>query len=220
MAQTIADLATEMERALDELRIARSLPEGWEGLRHLVPPNTHPRVTLHYSQPHRKIRDDASAEYFDPSNCEVRISFESIEDDADEVDATAPGSRMSSRPGSEACRELIAALDKAERLQDERGGFVGLKWFRDHFLPATGYSWADDPRTCSRVLHQATDSSLILKSQAPNPKNPLHPVSAIRLNRSHPALRRGEATEQRRRRFRPVRIRGEALSHTVLDARR
>ena len=50
---------------------------------------------------------------------------------------------------------LEYALDHAEGARD----FVGLKWFRDHFLPAEGHVWATDRGRCGRGLCQHSDGS-------------------------------------------------------------
>ena len=124
-------------------------------------------------------------------------------------------------------REYTEALDFAtatDQLLDELGKvegmrpFVGMKWFRDQFLPTCGHGWARDPRTSGLLLRQATDQRLILTSQVPNPNQPLRPVTAIRINRGHPRFQ-PDAT-QRGARFKPIRIRGGAISDTVLGDRR
>ena len=113
-----------------------------------------------------------------------------------------------------ATNELVDALGKAERTRP----FVGLKWFRDQFLPECGYAWARDPRASGRLLHLATDRRLVLTNQVPNPNQPDHPVTAIRVNRRHPRFQPG--APERRPGFKPIRIRGGSISDTVLGERR
>ena len=96
--------------------------------------------------------------------------------------------------------------------------FVGLKWFRDQYLPARGHDWAGDPRNGGALLRRATELRLILTSQVPNPNNPLHPVTAIRINRRHPRFERERPP--RRAGFERVRIRGGTIADTVLGDRR
>ena len=111
------------------------------------------------------------------------------------------------------------ALAKAEL--DPQLGFVSLKWFRDKFLPQCGYSWAASEEERQRVLANAIERGLILKSRVANPKNPQFPVTAIKVNRPLAEVRRildqepgfGSA-------FDPIAIAGEPLSQTVLRERR
>lgn len=115
--------------------------------------------------------------------------------------------------------DLIRALERAE----SRPGysFVALKWFRDTILPEGGFLWADDEATRQTVLRDAIDKQLILTSRMPNPRSPQFPVTAIRLNRLMPEVKailgNSEAAVSD---FRPVSIRGESLSQTVLRDRR
>ena len=96
--------------------------------------------------------------------------------------------------------------------------FVGLKWFRDNVLPECGHGWARDPSTRHSLLRHATDQRLILTSQVPNPKQPYHPVTAIRVNRRHPRFQ--SEAPGRGGGFTPIRIRGGSISATVLGDRR
>ncbi len=115
----------------------------------------------------------------------------------------------------EALTQMLEALQRAER---ERR-FVGIKWFRDRFLPEQNFSWSNDPRTCGAMLRIGTEDELVVTHQVTNPKNPQHPVTAIRLNRNHPRCQdMGQPSEQPR--FKPVRIRGDVLSSTVVGQRR
>ena len=114
--------------------------------------------------------------------------------------------------------ELLTALERAE--SDPRRQFVALKWFRDEFLPSQGFPWASDPREAGRVLREATDQGLVLTAKVPNPKAPAYPTSTIRVNRTHPELRSRLSAKRTAELFRPIRIKGERLSQTVLDQRR
>jgi len=148
------------------------------------------------------------AENWSADHGEIRVTFEA-----------APG--PASPPESEvdnSLAELICTLDRAEL----RPGydFVALKWFRDSVLPAVRPSWAG-PAGRTAVLGDAIERQIVLTSKVPNPKSPMFPVTAIRLNRSLPEVRRllgaaGDASPG----FHPVAIRGEALSATVLRERR
>lgn len=118
-------------------------------------------------------------------------------------------------PGGRELGALIQALAQAE--QKPGFQFVSLKWFRDTFLP----------RECpaligagARLLWEATESGIVLTGKSPNPTLPQFPVTTVRLNRQHPevvAALGGAASG--RSGFRPVRIRGESLSQTVIQER-
>ena len=165
------------------------------------------------------MRADADASYFDPDRCELVIRFVPIDTGAHETEQR--GASVAGEDGGTkgvdyetATSQLVAALVKAEGARP----FVGLKWFRDQFLPACTYGWAADARTSGALLRQATDQRLILTSQVANPNPPHHPVTAIRLNRRHPRLQAKE--QQPGTNFVPVRISGGSIADTVLGDRR
>ena len=110
--------------------------------------------------------------------------------------------------------QLLGDLAEVESARE----FVSLKWFRDQYLPSRGHEWSRDPRDNGVLLRHATGQRLILTSQVPNPNNPLHPVTAIRINRRHPRFETN--AQSRRARFEPVRIRGGAIADTVIGDRR
>ena len=212
----IADLQREIEESLASVPTS-ALPQALQGLRHLPLADCEGQVVIRQRRG-RKVREDADASYFDPSRCEIVINFvpvahsdagESGEGRASDVD------RQSDAFSDEtATNELVDALENAERTRP----FVGLKWFRDQFLPECGYAWARDPRASGRLLHLATDRRLVLTNQVPNPNQPDHPVTAIRVNRRHPRFQPG--APGRRPGFKPIRIRGGSISDTVLGERR
>ena len=124
------------------------------------------------------------------------------------------GGRAAAFDREAATDQLLEALAEVERTRE----FVSLKWFRDQYLPARGFDWAGDPRNSGALLHRATGQRLILTSQVPNPNNPLHPVTAIRVNRRHPRFQ--SQTAPRGGAFTPIPIRGDAIADTVLGDRR
>lgn len=115
--------------------------------------------------------------------------------------------------------DLLRALDRAEGRPGYE--FVSLKWFRDAALVREGFSWAADEFTRHDVLREAIDRRWILTSKVANPRPPHFPVTAIRVNRQMPEVnaalgnRTGNSPA-----FRPIPIRGESLSATVLRDRR
>ena len=217
----ISDIQRDIENSLIGLATA-NLPEELIGLRHLPVGDRNPQVSIRSrTGKNRKVRADADASYFDPDQCELVVCFVPI--DTAEQEAVARGVSGAGADGERAesqefdyeaaTSQLVDALTEAEGTRP----FVGLKWFRDQFLPACGFGWADDPRTSGALLRQGTDQRLILTSQITNPNPPHHPVTAIRLNRRHP---RFQATEQPGAGFVPVRISGGSIADTVLGDRR
>ena len=182
-----------------------------------------PKVTVYYTsesgRKRRKVRETASASYFDGGNCEVMINFDPVEEPQDHGIQREPAGAASGETGGGsdpemALDQLLEELARAEA----RRPFVGLTWFRDRFLVAEcGHEWASNAETVRFLLDRAIKQQLIRTSRVPNPNSPLHPTTAIRLNRSHPRLRT-DATAQTSR-FNPVRIRGGSISNTVLDDR-
>ena len=215
----IGDLQFDIEQSLANLKTS-ALPPALEGLRHLPLGGHEPRVSIRGRDGGRKVRRDADASYFDPESCEVVIQFVPSDHPHDEFaprrpDASeAEGDSAGAFDHETATDQLLDALAEAERSRE----FVGLKWFRDQYLRAHGYDWARDPRASGALLRRATEQRLILTSQIPNPNNPLHPVTAIRVNRRHPRF--NAESPPRRAGFQRVRIRGGSIADTVISDRR
>lgn len=128
---------------------------------------------------------------------------------------SAPPMREERIDYEEALTQMLDALQRAE--QERR--FVGIKWFRDRYLPEQNFSWSQDSRTCGAMLRIGTEDELVVTHKVTNPKNPEHPVTAIRVNRNHPRFRDAPPAPAQPR-FQPVRIRGDGLSSTVVEQRR
>ena len=213
------DVTLGIEQSLANLK-ASVLPPALRGLRHLPLGDYEPRVSIRPRGGGRKIRRDADASYFDPESCEVVIEFDRYEDTDAEVgtrEANTPdgaGSDSAAFDRQRAMDELLEALAAVESARE----FVGLKWFRDKCLPTGDLDWARDPRISGSLLRRATEQRLILTSQVPNPNNPLHPVTAIRVNRRHPRFQ--TETARRGNAFTPITIRGGPIADTVLGDRR
>ena len=191
------------------------LPPALRGLRHLPLVDRHPQVSIRRADG-RKVRGDADSSYFG-SECTVQIEFVEA---ASAVDPEGDGpavklDEISADPDSaHALRALIEELWRTEA----RLPFVGLKWFRDKVLPESSHEFAGDPEGIRRLLNRAIDQSLILTNQVPNPNEPSRPVTAIRVNRTHPQLQ--PPAPERRERFHPIPIRGGSIAETVLADRR
>ncbi len=215
---TIRDVQEDIEESLASLH-SLPLPPELEGLRRLPTTDHDLQVSIRRMDSKRKVREDAAASYFDPDRCEVVISFVPFEGPRSEDDvgesADPPTDGLSAEfDFDEATSQLVDQIEKAEEMRP----FVGLKWFRDQFLPQSGHDWARDPRTSGSLLRHATSQRLVLTSQVPNPSQPLHPVTAIRVNRRHPRFQSevpGQITG-----FKPIRIQGGSISDTVLSDRR
>ena len=178
-----------------------------------------PQVSIRYLDKRRKVREDADGSYFDPDSCEVVIRFVAFDVSNDEGDGSK--ANASRAPGRTDEPDSVAAMDQLlEELRRVEGTrpFVGLKWFRDRLLPTCGHNWARDARISGALLRHASAQRLILTSQVPNPNQPTHPVTAIRINRRHPRFQPKELGC--RAKFKPIRIRGGAISDTVLGDRR
>lgn len=113
--------------------------------------------------------------------------------------------------------EVIKALDSAE----QKVSFVALKWFRDQFLPNLASVWTGAPGTNQGVLQMGIDWKVFLTNKVHNPKSPAFPTTAIRLNRQSVEVQRilGSSRPSYSRVFRPVEIKGGALSDTILQER-
>ncbi len=189
-----------------------------------------PQVEIH--GPERKKRSSASIDSFDPKFDEIRVTFNgksinsirSKQESSDDHPHRVSETQVKSKGIVTSRRELIKSLDDAET---KRSGFefIALKWFRDLFLPpegqAKGYDWAESAESRDDALRTAIDDRVISTYKVANPKSPAFPVTAIRLNRQHPeviqTLGKQKPVDSD---FSPVKMRGEALSDTVLQERR
>ena len=202
------ELARRISEILGKLDLA-ILPKGYQ-------------CQVHLHRGNRKKRRDADFEVnWDPDTDSIRIGFAPIEEEFE----TATG-RDLSPPGTEKqvsmedrLSDLIRALDRAERRPGYE--FVSLKWFRDSALAHEEYSWATDEFARHDVLREAIDRRWVLTSKVANPRPPNFPVTAIRLNRQMPEVNavvgvRSSSLPA----FRPIAIRGESLSATIVRDRR
>jgi hypothetical protein len=199
-----------------ELKLARRVPEF---LRESGMWSKGYQCEVHLYRGNRKKRRDAEFEgNWDPDSDSICISFSPVDEEIESATAKVAAS-SNSEPKDERLSDLVRALDRAERRPGYE--FVSLKWFRDTALAHEGFSWAADEFARHDVLREVIDKRWILTSKIPNPRPPNFPVTSIRLNRQMPEVNAvlgsrpgGPAT------FRPVPIRGEALSATVLNDRR
>jgi len=173
----------------------------------------------------KKKRKNASADNWSPDLDEVRVYFEPQASNPDittseqDQDLSAgPFASNSDANAFEPISDVVRALDRVESRPGYQ--FVALKWFRDVALPGEGFEWAQSDSSRQSILREAIERRLILTSKVPNPKAPQFPVTAIRLNRLLPETQKILGKEASESDFRPVDIRGEKLSATVLRERR
>ena len=183
-------------------------------------------VRLHGKQ--RDKKRSATVESFRAKTDSIVISFEAATtagnpDNSDSGLQTAPRISASAHKAKQDSEteidDLIGSLARVEA----RPGytFVALKWFRDVALPGEGSAWTQSEAKRRQVLSEAIEAKIILTSKVPNPRNPQFPVTGIRLNRLLPRVKRalglsGDDDLD----FRPIEIKGEPLSATILRERR
>jgi hypothetical protein len=205
-----ADVESELAQRIAEiLRELRIFPTGYQ-------------CEVHLHRGNRKKRRDAEFEpNWDPDTDSIRIAFSPLEEEIDTVTSTVGASLGTKNPTSAEDRlsDLVRAVDRAEARPGYE--FVSLKWFRDTALLHEGFPWALDELARHDVLREAIDRRWLLTSKVANPRPPHFPVTAIRLNRQMPEVNAALGTRAGSSpAFRPVTIRGEALSATVLRDRR
>jgi hypothetical protein len=212
---TIEEVESRLEQGLAKLRLPEYKPlESF--LLPLIPRGYRVRVSL-MDKNGRKKRKNASADNWSPQLGEVRVNFEPAPSEGDGP-STESLAKKNDAMASEPIPDLIRALDRVESRPGYQ--FVSLKWFRDVALTGEGLEWAQSESARQSILREAIEKRLILTSRVPNPKAPQFPVTAIRLNRLLPEVQSVLGEQVPDSDFRPVDIRGESLSATVLRERR
>jgi hypothetical protein len=200
-----------------ELELTREISEVLHKLK-ILPHEYQCEVHLHRGN-RKKRRDAEFATNWEPDTDSIRIAFSPMEEELEIATAAAASPKATDLMTAEdRLADLVRALDRAEGRPGYE--FVSLKWFRDTALVHEGHSWASDEFARHDLLREAIDRRWILTSKVANPRPPNFPVTAIRLNRQMPevnaalGIRTGSSPV-----FRPVTIRGESLSETVLRDR-
>jgi hypothetical protein len=233
MQLSIEQVENRIQNVLSKIRNEDSTDSDVE---FLIPPGYRPAVTLKVDG--RKKRRNASFDYWSPENGEISISF--VRDEPkDEPKPAGTGRKPTSIPANVSARtgdstpsaankedkrqtpshalsvrspeqELCEALAEVE---SQGRAFIALKFFRDRVLPAKGFTWAERPDERQAVLTRAIENGRVVTGRIANPQSPSYPTTTIRLNRNHSEV--GDV----HRRYAPVRIRGQALSETILRDR-
>jgi hypothetical protein len=208
--KTILEMQAELEAALQQLpTLVSQLPEALRPLARLAPrEGLRVEVSLRHAKNERQVKRNSPADRWSPSSGVISVSYKA-----------SPTKQALAAETADPARDVVMSLAKAE--MDPQLGFVSLKWFRDTYLVRQGYSWAAATDERQRVLVNTIERNWILTSRVPNPKNPRYPVTAIKVNRPLPEVRRILDQEPGfRSTFHPIEMPGEPLSQTVLRERR
>ncbi len=219
-----------------EPRLAQEIDEPLKAalkqLGYSIPKNSRLRVKF-LSADGRKKRSNADAQTWAPESDPMKVWLESTSEEEALVAVTPEPEALAPRevPRDQEPRdvtseifvhpaeaELLRALDKAESTPG--WSFVSLKKFRDEILPGAGLPSIRTDVERQSVLRSAIEKRLILKKPIPNPKSPQFPVTSIRLNRLLPEVQQVLGLKKRALGFRPIHIKGEPLSATILRERR
>jgi hypothetical protein len=205
-------------------------------LRYTVPGQYQLRVSL-LDANGRKKRSNASADNWSPASGRIEIRFEPVPGEQKMARAgvsceavNKPDPQVSRFPDgfrgpdtfiSQVEIDVLKSLSKAESTPG--WNFVSLKKFRDEVLPSESFPpGAPQPTDVEwqNAIRNAIDKRLILVGKVPNPKSPQFPVTSIRVNRLLPEVQEVLGLPKTDLDFRPIRIKGEPLSATVLRERR
>jgi hypothetical protein len=225
--RTIDDLQQQIGRALDALEGLRAhgqLPPELDALRYLAPRSgSSARVVFHYDdgngQLGRDMHDHVAQHYWRPEAGYIaKIWYAdtptSVHPPRADVVREVPASPRVVVPSH--VRELVRELDKAERGKP----YVVLRWFLDTWLVSSRLHWSGEPAIRQRTLNEAIDAGLVLTGKASNPKNPDWPSTTVRLDRSRPEVAELLARADELPEFKPVPVRGEPVSETIIRERR
>jgi hypothetical protein len=220
---TIEEVESRLEQGLAKLRSPEYKPLETL-LQPLIPKGYRVHVSL-VDKNGRKKRKNASADNWSPDLGEVRVNFEPDVTNPDILVAEQEpelSAESLAKPSATIATEPITDLVRTLNRVESRPGyqFVALKWFRDVALTGESFGWAQSESARQGILREAIEKRLILTSRVPNPKSPQFPVTAIRLNRLLPEIQAILGERASDSDFKPVEIRGEQLSATVLRERR
>lgn len=213
--QTIQDVERLVQESIASLK-PEKLPPGSENLAFLAPKTGFTaKVEFRNVEKNRDVRSDKAYEKHPWSGRRIIIDY--VPADRSEVGASRSPEMDASPAQRPAEEQLVKALASVESQKE----FVELSWFRDQHLPTLGLRWTELDGARDAALQSAIDRQWLATYHVPNPQSWARPTAAVRLNRSHPEVARilGQGALKSSV-FRPVRIRGEALSETVQKERR
>lgn len=156
------------------------------------------QVELRHASPEgRKVRSDSTQAY-DPTELCLIITF---------TPRRAESSRFA---------PLVRSLEAARSGKE----FVSLKWFRDKFLPTQpAFQSCSEPERHQALL-EAIEQGIVLTGSVPDPDPKKPHITTVTVNYSHSEVLKIFGQNERSSVFRPVKIQGEPLSHTVSRDRR
>jgi hypothetical protein len=231
------NLEGKMEVRIDQLEaeLAQKLVSP---LKNTFPGQYQLRVSLLDSSG-RKKRSNASSINWSPASGRIEIRFEPTSEQEKIMSSEiASGADSKSHPqpdkipeGFSAPNTLVVPLEieikllrSLHRAESTPGwNFVSLKKFRDEILPhepvAPG-SFQPTDIHWQEAIRRAIEKRWILTGKVQNPKSPQFPVTSIRLNRLMPEVQKILGQPKSNLDFRPIHIKGEPLSATILRERR
>lgn len=236
MTTKIKQIEPQFAQKLTTTPVRSALKE----LNYYVPDHYQLRVSLLEPDGKKKMRSNSSADKWSADLGRIQIWFEPIKPQLGDPQNISPEVKSAPVPSEgprtidasdthahpietdlskAALNVLVRTLDRAE--SKPGWNFVPLKKFRDEILPNESPSSVFSEAERQNILRSAIERKFILVGKVANPKAPEHPVTTIRLNRMMPEVRRvlGKADSPELD-FRPIEIRGEPLSATILRERR
>jgi hypothetical protein len=213
---TINDVEHAIQAGLEALRHAPLSDIITQALTFLAPEGFTPVIQLE-DEDGRKKRNTASASNWSPKNGDIRIYFEPKPEANSQQITRSPESRLpephisqaTNDPVDDEIRQCCEALAEAEKAGKH---FIALTWFRDKALPAYRFPWTASTESRQRVIAKAIDGGAITTGRIRNPRSNFE-TTTVSLNRS------GAMSQLIPPRFRPVPVRGESVSSTIMRER-
>ena len=169
--------------AVARLKESNLLPPALEPLALLAPTaELATQVTIVRALDRTPLPGEEAATSFTRANGGILVTF------APHMDAADLAQRIGLQPVEERIADLVRVLDQAE--QNPQFQFVALKLLRDRLLPATKAIWTAAPNVRQALITDCILNGMLHTTKVQNPRDPEHPVTAVRLNREHPDVQR------------------------------
>ena len=237
------EIEQTIEVGLEKLRHAPMNDSITSALRFLTPDGYRPTVQIEQVGP--KKRGQAQSWHWNPESARIVLHFERQGSDTPSGDAHTLPVKSLPAANERAHRENLASTslpptawithEQAEEMSEsnshkvtpleiqqccvalaeaEKAGkaFIALKWFRDEALAKYKFDWTSTTESRQAVLTKAIEDGAIHTSRIPNPKAPQHPTTTVALNRADLP---NDATS----RFKPIAVRGEPASVSMMRDR-